>query len=152
MSSLRQDLNLLNDQNIEPNEQCGEVSHVTDSIDHGCVQAYDSMCIEDVVLYLGATASTSGITSRMRLRNHHRSVRCNLKSHGLSGTGGMVWRSKRARASSKFGITTLVSICSRMFSKSGPRLSKRMIIKTRSIVDLGKIEINSFLRVDIRLP
>ena len=36
------------------------------------------------------TASTSGITSRMRLRNHHRSVWCNLRSHGLSGDGGMV--------------------------------------------------------------
>ena len=36
-----------------------------------------------------ATTSTSGITSRMKLRNHHRSVRCNLKAHGLSGSGGM---------------------------------------------------------------
>ena len=35
------------------------------------------------------TTSTSGITSRKRLRNHHRSVRCNLKSHGLSGSGGV---------------------------------------------------------------
>ena len=52
MSSLRQNSNMLNDQKTEPNEQYKEVGHVTDSIDHGCVQAYDSMCIEDVVLYL----------------------------------------------------------------------------------------------------
>ena len=52
MSSLRQNLNMLNDQKTEPNEQYEEVGHVTDSSDHGCVQAYDSMCIEDVVLYL----------------------------------------------------------------------------------------------------
>ena len=36
-----------------------------------------------------AIVSTSGITLRMRLRNHHRSVWCNLISHGLSGGGGM---------------------------------------------------------------
>ena len=53
MSFLRQNSNLLNDQKTEPNEQYGEVDRVTDSIDHVCVQAYDSMCIEDVVLYLG---------------------------------------------------------------------------------------------------
>ena len=53
MSSLRQNSNSLNDQKTEPNEQYGKADHVTDSIDHGCVQAYDSMCIEDVVLYLG---------------------------------------------------------------------------------------------------
>ena len=53
MSSLRQNLNSVNDQKTEPNEHYGEVDHVTDSIDHGCVKAYDSMCIEDVVLYLG---------------------------------------------------------------------------------------------------
>ena len=53
MSSLRQDSNLLNDQKTKPNKQYREVGHVTDSIDHGCVQAYDCMCIEDVVLYLG---------------------------------------------------------------------------------------------------
>ena len=53
MSSLRQSLNSLNDQKTEPNEQCEEVDHVTDSIDHECVQAYGSMCIEDVVLYHG---------------------------------------------------------------------------------------------------
>ena len=41
MSSLKQDSNLLNDQKTEPNEQYGEVGHVTDSIDHGYVQAYD---------------------------------------------------------------------------------------------------------------
>ena len=52
MSSLRQNSNMLNDQKIEPNEQYEEVGHVTDIIDHGCVQAYGSMCIEDVVLYL----------------------------------------------------------------------------------------------------
>ena len=52
MSSLRQNSNMLNDQKTEPNEQYEEVGHVTDSIDHGCVQAYDNMCIEDVVLYL----------------------------------------------------------------------------------------------------
>ena len=52
MSSLRQNSNMLNDQKTEPNEQYEEVGHVTDNIDHGCVQAYDSMCIEDVVLYL----------------------------------------------------------------------------------------------------
>ena len=90
MSSLRQNSNMLNDQKIEPNEQYKEVGHVTDSIDHGCVKAYDSMCIEDVVLSTSvATASTSGITSRMRLRNHHKSVQCNIRSHGLSGSGGM---------------------------------------------------------------
>ena len=53
MSSLRQNLNLLNDQKIESNEQYGKVDHVIDSIDHRCVQAYDSMCIKGVVLYLG---------------------------------------------------------------------------------------------------
>ena len=57
MSSLRQNSNSnsnsVNDQKIESNEQYGEVDHVTDSIDHGCVQIYDSMCIEEVVLYLG---------------------------------------------------------------------------------------------------
>ena len=37
MSSLRQNLNMLNDQKTELNEQYEEVSHVTDSIDHGCV-------------------------------------------------------------------------------------------------------------------
>ena len=36
-----------------------------------------------------AIAFTSGITLRMRLRNHHRSVHCNVKAHGLSGSGGM---------------------------------------------------------------
>ena len=88
MSSLRQNSNMLNDQKTEPNEQYEEVGHVIDSIDHGCVQAYVRMCIEDVVLYL-VCYSTSGITSRKRLRNHHRSVRCNLRSHGLSGSGGV---------------------------------------------------------------
>ena len=53
MSSLRQNSNLLNDQKTEPNKHYGEVDHVIDSIDHGCAQAYDIMCIEDVVLYLG---------------------------------------------------------------------------------------------------
>ena len=52
MSSLRQNSNLLNDQKTKENEQYGEVDHVTDSIDHGCVKAYDSVFIEDVVLYL----------------------------------------------------------------------------------------------------
>ena len=52
MNSLRQNSNSLNDQKTEPNEQYGEVGHVTDSIDHGCVQAYDSMCIEDIILHL----------------------------------------------------------------------------------------------------
>ena len=37
MSSLRQNLNMLNDQKTESNEQYEEVGHVTDSIDHGCV-------------------------------------------------------------------------------------------------------------------
>ena len=41
MSSLRQNSNSLNDQKTGPNEQYGEVGHVTDSINHGCVQAYD---------------------------------------------------------------------------------------------------------------
>ena len=50
---MRQSLNLLNDQKTEPNKQYGEVGHVTDSIDHECIQVYDNMCIEDVVLYLG---------------------------------------------------------------------------------------------------
>ena len=36
----------------------------------------------------GATASTSGITTRMKLRDYYRSVRCNLRSHGLSDSGG----------------------------------------------------------------
>ena len=71
-----------------------------------------------------------------------------------------VWRSNRARASSKFGITAPVSIYSWMFSKFGSRLSKRMIIKTRSIFDsevsiledFGKIDTSSSLRVDIRPP
>ena len=89
MSSLRQNSNSLNDQKTEPNEQYGEVDHVTDSIDHGCVQAYDNMCIESVVLYLSCYRVNSGITLRMRLRNHHRSVQCNLRSHGLRGSGGM---------------------------------------------------------------
>ena len=53
MSSLRQNSKSMNDQKTEPNEQDGKVGHVTDSIDHGCVQDYASMCIEDVVLYLG---------------------------------------------------------------------------------------------------
>ena len=51
-SFLRQNSNSLNDQKTEPNKEYDEVGHVTDSIDHECVQAYDSMCIEDVVLYL----------------------------------------------------------------------------------------------------
>ena len=54
MSSLRQNSNMLNDQKIELNEQYDQVDHVTDSIDHGCVQAYGSMCIEDIVLYLSS--------------------------------------------------------------------------------------------------
>ena len=53
MSSLRQNSNSLNDQKTESNEQYGEVGHVTNNINHGCVQTYESMCIEDVVLYLG---------------------------------------------------------------------------------------------------
>ena len=53
MSSLRQNSNMLNDQKTESDEQYGEVGHVIDSINHGCVQAYDGMCIEDVVFYLG---------------------------------------------------------------------------------------------------
>ena len=53
MSSLRQNSNMLNDQKTKPNEQYELVGHVIDSINHGCVQAYDSMCIEDIVLYLG---------------------------------------------------------------------------------------------------
>ena len=52
MSSLRQRWNSLNDQKTKPNEQYREVGHVTGSIDHRCVQAYDNMCIVDVVLYL----------------------------------------------------------------------------------------------------
>ena len=40
---------MLNNQKTEPNEQYEEVGHVTDNIDHGCVQAYGSMCIEDVL-------------------------------------------------------------------------------------------------------
>ena len=52
MSSLRHNSNSLNDQKTELNEQYGKVVHVTDSIDHGCVQAYDSKWIEDIVLYL----------------------------------------------------------------------------------------------------
>ena len=35
------------------------------------------------------TLSSSGITSRLRLGEHHRSVMCNLRSHGLSGSGSM---------------------------------------------------------------
>ena len=41
------------DQNIEPNERCGEVSHVTGSSDHGCGQVCSSMYNVNVVLYLG---------------------------------------------------------------------------------------------------
>ena len=52
MSSLRQNSNSLNDQKTKPNEQYGEGGHVIDNIDHGCVQAYDNMCIKEVVLYL----------------------------------------------------------------------------------------------------
>ena len=37
MSSLRHNSNSLNDQKTKPNEQFGEVGHVTDSIDHRCV-------------------------------------------------------------------------------------------------------------------
>ena len=37
-----------------------------------------------------ATASTSGITPRKRLRNYHRSIRGKLRSHGLSGSGGVM--------------------------------------------------------------
>ena len=54
MSSLRHNSNSLNDQNTKPNEQYREVSHVTDSIDHECVQACYSRCNEDVVLDLGS--------------------------------------------------------------------------------------------------
>ena len=36
-----------------------------------------------------ATASISGITSRMRLRSHHRNVWWKLRLHGLSGSEGM---------------------------------------------------------------
>ena len=52
MSSLGQNSNSVNDQKTKPNEQYWEVDDVTDSIDHGCVQAYDNICIEDVDLYL----------------------------------------------------------------------------------------------------
>ena len=52
MSSLRQNSNSVDDQKIEPNEHYGEVDHVTDSIDHGCGQACDSMFSEDIALYL----------------------------------------------------------------------------------------------------
>ena len=44
MSSLRQNSNSVDDQKIEPNEHYEEVSHVTNSINHGCGQACDSMC------------------------------------------------------------------------------------------------------------
>ena len=72
-----------------------------------------------------------------------------------------VWQSNQARASSKIGITAPMSICSWMFSKSSPRLSKKMIIKTRSIfdcevstlVDFDKIDASSSLRAsDIEEP
>ena len=53
MSSLIQNSNSLNDQKTESNEQYGEVGHVTDSIDHECVQACYSRCSEDAVLDLG---------------------------------------------------------------------------------------------------
>ena len=52
MSSLRQNSNTLNDQKTETNEQYREVGHLTNGINHECVQAYDNMCIEDVVLNL----------------------------------------------------------------------------------------------------
>ena len=52
MSSLRQNSNSLNDQKTEPNEQYREVGHVTDNINHKCVQACYSRCSEDVVLDL----------------------------------------------------------------------------------------------------
>ena len=53
MNSLRQNSNMLNDHKTWPNEHYEEVDHVIDIIDHGCVQAYGSMCIENIVLYLG---------------------------------------------------------------------------------------------------
>ena len=53
MNSLRQNSNMLTDHKTESNEQYEEVGHVADRINHGCVQAYDNMCIKDVVLYLG---------------------------------------------------------------------------------------------------
>ena len=90
MSSLRQNSNMLNDQKTEPNEQYEEVGHVTDNIDHGCVCKPMTVCaLRTLSSTSVATVSTSGITSRKRLRNHHRSVRCNLRSHGLSGSGGV---------------------------------------------------------------
>ena len=69
-----------------------------------------------------------------------------------------VWRNNRVRVSSKFGITAPMSICSQMFSKFGLRLSRRMIIKTRSIfdyevstlIDFDKIDASLSLREDIR--
>ena len=89
MSSLRQSSNSLNDQKTELNEQYGEVGHVTDSIDHGVSKPMIVCALRTLSSTLGATSSTSGITARMRLRDHHRSVRCNLRSHGPSGNGGM---------------------------------------------------------------
>ena len=89
MSSLRQNSNMLNDQKIELNEQYEEVGHVTDSIDLRCVQAYDSMCIEDVVLYLGCYCIHIWNHFENETEKPSRSVRCNLVLHGLSDSGGV---------------------------------------------------------------
>ena len=56
------EIRAVDDQKIDPNEHYKEDNHVTDSIDHGCGQAYYSMCSEDVVLYLSCY--------RVHLRTH----------------------------------------------------------------------------------
>ena len=89
MSYRRQNSNMLNDQKTGPNEQYEEVGHVTDSIDTGVSKPMAVCALRTLSSTSVATASTFGITSRNRLRNHHRSVRCNLRSHGLSGSGGV---------------------------------------------------------------
>ena len=87
MSSMRQNSNSLNDQKTEPNELYEEVGHVTDSIDTSVSKTFTVGAVNTLSSTSVAITSTFGITSRMR--NHHRSVRCNLNAHGLSDSGGI---------------------------------------------------------------
>ena len=68
MSSLRQNSNSLKDQKTESNEQYKEVGHVTDSIDHGCVQAYDSILDSEVsiVEHFGKIDTSSSLKADIR--------------------------------------------------------------------------------------
>ena len=65
---------------IGPHEQCMVDDHVTDNTGLEGDPLDYSRYNKVVVLYLGgATTNTSGITVRVRLRKHHRSVYGNLK-------------------------------------------------------------------------